>query len=147
MKAQSYNLKYPRNMRSTQHGVPEPATAITVTGFLLSSGPWSLLLFNTYTVRSITTKIKKRITVEIQQKSIFAVHNFQENSQNERFASGQRILFTTKREHKLFDVAARNIAGSITSGVTLSHTRAQYQVFLSFEEYLFWFQNLTFQRA
>ena len=56
-----------------QHGVPEPATTMTFTGFVLSSGPCPFLLFNTYTVRSITTNNKKIITVQIQQKSI--VHN------------------------------------------------------------------------
>ena len=83
-------------------------------------------------MRSITTKTKKRLTVETQQKSISAVHNFknsQNEDQNETFASDQRILFRTKREHKLFDVAARQIAGSKSSGVTFAH--------LSFEEYLF----------
>ena len=48
----------------------------------------------------------------------------------------------TKHEQKLLDAAAKNIAGSISSGVTLWHN-----TLLCFEEYLFGFQNCTIQRA
>ena len=62
-----FDIKIEEFLTADRHDQPEPATTITFTGFLLSNATLFPLLFNTYTLRTISTSANKRITAKTER--------------------------------------------------------------------------------